>query len=309
MSLSLRQGDMTRRNVYFAFALVASIVICIQPLSMLMTSVLTREQYSHIVLVPPLTLAFLYLERKRIFERVEYGILQAAILCILMTATASMLRSFGVSPGDEELSLTILSLVTVWLASFLFCYGPRSFRRASFPLLFLLLVVPISGSVLARTTSVLQQGSADAAYLLFRMIDVPVIKDGLFLSLPGVNIEVAKECSGIRSFFFTLITGLVFGQLFLRSRGRKLILTLCVLPVAMLKNGLRIFVLSTLSIYVDPRFLHGNLHRNGGSLFFVLGIGCLTLILWVLYRGEKKKNEEASMDRQPRICSSVPTSQ
>jgi len=46
-----------------------------------------------------------------------------------------------------------------------------------------------------------------------------------------------------------------------------------------LKNGIRIVTLTVLAIHVDPAFLHGSLHRQGGVFFFLLGL----LLLLPLY--------------------------
>ena len=55
-----------------------------------------------------------------------------------------------------------------------------------------------------------------------------------------------------------------------------------------LKNGVRIFTLTLLASYVDPGFLYGRLHREGGVVFFLLGLLLLAPLLWVLQRSEKK---------------------
>jgi hypothetical protein len=38
---------------------------------------------------------------------------------------------------------------------------------------------------------------------------------------------------------------------------------------------------------VDPAFLLGNLHRHGGIVFFLLALGAVVLLLWLLNRSEK----------------------
>jgi len=53
-----------------------------------------------------------------------------------------------------------------------------------------------------------------------------------------------------------------------------------------LKNGIRIVTLSLLAVYVDPNFLFGTLHRDGGIVFFLLGLLLLLPVLLLLQRGE-----------------------
>jgi hypothetical protein len=54
----------------------------------------------------------------------------------------------------------------------------------------------------------------------------------------------------------------------------------------MLKNGLRIFTLSTLAVYVNPGFLHGNLHKYGGIPFFAVALLPMGMLLVFLQKRE-----------------------
>ena len=55
-----------------------------------------------------------------------------------------------------------------------------------------------------------------------------------------------------------------------------------VLPIAIMRNGLRIFAIAALGSTVDPSFLSGHLHRYGGIPLFALSLGVLMLIIWWL---------------------------
>ena len=59
------------------------------------------------------------------------------------------------------------------------------------------------------------------------------------------------------------------------------------LLIMVVKNGIRIATLTILAQYVDPGFLYGRLHREGGVVFFLLGLVLLLPILWLLQRSEK----------------------
>jgi exosortase/archaeosortase family protein len=55
------------------------------------------------------------------------------------------------------------------------------------------------------------------------------------------------------------------------------------------KNGLRIFVIAMLATRVDPSFFTGRLHREGGIIFFLIALGAMFLLLWVVRRGEAER--------------------
>ena len=74
------------------------------------------------------------------------------------------------------------------------------------------------------------------------------------------------------------VVRLLLSHFYLRSLGTKILPVLAVVPLAIAKNAIRIFALSMLGMHVDSGFLYGNLHRNGGIVFFVLallGMVCL----------------------------------
>jgi len=117
---------------------------------------------------------------------------------------------------------------------------------------------------------------------VFHLLGIPIYRTGFLFALPGVTIEIATECSGIRSSLALLIVGLLAGHLFLRTAWTKVALIMLSLPLLIVKNGIRIVTLTLLSIHVDPSYLTGHLHHRGGILFFLVALGLLMLILRLL---------------------------
>jgi exosortase len=121
---------------------------------------------------------------------------------------------------------------------------------------------------------------------MFRVAGVPVTQDGIMLSIPNLDIEVARECSSIRSSLMLVVTTMVLAHLFLRSWWRKALLIAAAIPLSVGKNGLRIFTIAELGTRVDPGFLTGKLHHQGGILFFGLSVIAVGALLGVLRRTE-----------------------
>ena len=93
-----------------------------------------------------------------------------------------------------------------------------------------------------------------------------------WVHLPGLTIEVAKECSGINSSVALLITMLLVACETLRTTSRRVILVLFAIPLSLVKNAVRIVTLTLLALYVDPSFLTGRLHHQGGFLFYLIAL-------------------------------------
>jgi exosortase len=152
----------------------------------------------------------------------------------------------------------------------------------------LLLAAPLPESFRTEAIVFLQNRSAEATGLLFQLANVPFNRTGVILILPRVTIEIAQECSGIRSSMVLLIATLVIGHLLVRSLWSKAGLVLLFVPLMIAKNGVRIFALSMLGMYVDPSFLAGRLHRNGGIIFLGLAFACTWSVAKVFHRIEAR---------------------
>lgn len=279
-----KRGPQYARHVWFWGLIVLAIALIHDALGFVIRSSVSVDQYSHILLVVPVSAILLYLSRRRVLASVSYSA-PAGIAFLAMAGAFAYVRGHSSDlTASSYLSLTILFFAACCVAAFVFSYGMRAFRVAAFPLLFLLLMVPLPNSVLERTIAILQNGSAVAACLLFRAAHIPYVRHGVTLALPRIDVYIAEECSGIRSSMVLLLCSLVLGHLYLKSGWAKALLTLAVLPITVAKNGLRIFVLSTLGMYVDPSFLSGRLHHDGGFIFFGLALASLFLLIWLFQK-------------------------
>ncbi len=246
------------------------------------------DQQSHILLILPVSLVLLYSDHSEIFRKAKYC-LPAGAGFILFGLAAGWLRGHPLPLGKgDALSLQMTLFIGSCIAAFVLCYGAAASRVAVFPLLSLFLMVPIPGFLLERTIELLQRGSTDAAFFLLKAVNIPVAREGFILSLPKLDIEVARECSGIRSSLMLLVVTLVLGHLFLQSNWKKCALVSLVVPIAVVKNGFRIFALAALGTNIDPSLLHGYLHRYAGIPSFGLALGAVMLIVRWLHSLEKE---------------------
>jgi exosortase len=242
---------------------------------------------SHLILIPFVTLVLLYQKRDAIFSSVQSAVPAGAglILFGLGLAWAGTLhRSSG--SRDDSLTLMASGLVVLWIGGFLLCYGRNAFRAALFPLLFLGFMIPLPGALLDGVTGVLKTGSAQTVAGLFTLTGTLYHREGYLFAFPQFAIEIADECSGIRSSIALLLTTLLAGHMFLQSGWKKVLLAALVVPFAMVKNGIRIVSLTLLAMHVDPSFLTGQLHHEGGFVFFLLTLAMLAPLLVVLHNSE-----------------------
>ena len=304
---------MTRRTQILAFAFLCALSILFwwHPLVMTLGLALANDAYTHILLILPLSAALIYFDSR--FQDSKYLDSKAfridpqssprigtALLALALVTGCYARWGMAAAPDDVRLSLGMFALVTWWIASVLLCFGPKTLSLFLFPLCFLFLLVPIPEFALSGIVEFLQQQSALAARIIFRVAGVPVRQDGIMLSIPNLDIEVARECSSIRSSLMLVVTTLVLARLFLRSWWRKIVLVAAAIPLSVAKNGLRIFTIAELGTRVDPGFLNGNLHHHGGIVFFGVSVVAVGALLWVLRRTEFPTLQASSVQAAPK---------
>ena len=279
-----RNWPFPSRAHFCALALyLLSVLLFWRPLVDLATLSVHDENSSHILLIPLISAFIIYLQRKSIFQATRYSI--AIGVPLLLTVVAMRYALSATVPNwksSDELPVTAASIVLCWIAIFITCYGTASFKSALFPLLYLALMIPIPAVVMVHLVSVLQQGSADTCYHLFRLLGMPVLRHGFRFSLPAFDIEVAQQCSGIHSALALFVAGLLASHFLLEGTWRKLCFTLCIFPIAIFKNAVRIVALTWLAIHVNPAIFQGPLHRRGGLPFSFVGLALMAVVLWLL---------------------------
>lgn len=257
---------------------------------------LHNDEYTYLLLILPVSTTLILLERRSLSTMAAFAIRPGAGLIAGALAIAVSMRVWPaqIAP-DVHLSMTMLVLVLAWIGSFVVSFGLRAARSALFPLLFLFGIAPLPQRLLDAVVTLLQHGSAWTAHGLFTLFGVPVDQSGVFLTIPDLTVQVSQECSSIRSSSMLLVTTLVLAQILLRTRWHRALAIALAVPLSIVKNGLRIFVVAMLGTRVDSSYLTGRLHRQGGILFFLIAlVGMFALISWF------KKKEDLAPRLEPK---------
>lgn len=277
-----------RRRVAFWTCLVALFVLFANPLSDLVRFAWDSSLYSHTPLIPFLS-AYLIWTRRADVPAAGHSALGIAAMCSVASA-ALLATYFAAGPFtiDTSLAFTLGSFVLLVIASVAGFLGAAVFRFCAFPLSLLFFMLPFPTSWLATIDLGLQHGSAVATYGMFKLARMPFLYSDLVFRLPGISLQIAPECSGIRSTLVLLITSLVASQWFLRGRWTRIALVAFVIPLALLRNGFRVFTLGELCVHVSPKVLDSPLHHQGGPIFFALSLIPFAFALWLLRRREAR---------------------
>ncbi len=284
---------MKPQKISFIIIYVAVLALFYSQLKDLFALSLHNELYSHIILIPLVSGYFMFMQKDEIFKGTGYApVAGIPFIAVGIALYLTGARLGGALNNIDYLSLMTFSALTIWVGGFIIFFGTRAFRAALFPLMFMLFAVPVPGVLMESFIHFLRVGSTGAANAILKLTGVPFAREGFCFYLPGLGVEVAEECSGIRSGISLVITSIVAGKLFLNTNSRRTVLVLLALPIAIVKNGMRIVTLSLLGAYVDKRVLSSSLHKYGGIPFFLVGLLLLGTILWALRRTEGDRGDK-----------------
>lgn len=288
--LNIARVEHQRLHVGFSLCLLVAFIAHQGVWRQLLSVALENEKYTHVLFVPLLSGGLVLSERRRVFRDACFSpgaglplFALAASIWLWALAFPLPLTPFAL------LQLRCLTFVALAFAAFHLFFGSKAVRAALFPLTFLIALVPAPPSWMQWASAWSQNASAEVTHQLFKLTGAPFLRDGMRFSLPGLTIEVAEECSGIRSGIGLLIASLVSGHLLLRSATSKMALALAAIPITIFKNAVRIVVLSILGTYVSRDFITGDLHHRGGPVFATLSFALLALVLYVLVRLERQQ--------------------
>jgi exosortase C (VPDSG-CTERM-specific) len=284
-----------KKSLHLAGFLTAVVILaaCFSlPLYQLLHLALSDDLYSAIPLVPLLGLYLVWLKRHDLPHSFAPAVKPATAFFaagLLATAMNWIAPRGSLDTIENYLALNILALLLFFVAICFLFLGKRFVRAVTFPLALLIFTIPFPGPPRHALESFLQLGSAVFAEMFFQFSGTPVFRDGLDFHLPGCFIQVAPECSGIHSTLVLAITSLLASWLFLQSPWKRTVLVLAVIPLALVRNGFRIFVIGRLCVAYGPQMLSSPIHRHGGPLFFLLSLVPLFLLLIFLRKSEPTK--------------------
>ncbi len=202
------------------------------------------------------------------------------ILGVSLLAFAVVLRYL--SSLAAELFTMRASMLLAVCALVIYAYGFRQVIRWWLPFTLLALSIPLPSVVLGTIALPLQLHASRMGAALLEARHVPVLLSGNVLHLPGRALFVTEACSGLRSLTSLLAIGVLISGMWLRLPVLRVIIIALTIPIAVLLNGIRVFLTGFLVYFVDPRLGDGLMHYTEGWVMFVIAFAILGAMAWVL---------------------------
>lgn len=272
-------GDGVTRAA-LAATLVTFGVLFAQPLANTVNAWWSDPEVGHGLLLAPL--AFILAWRQGVRDDARAN--PALGIALLLLAVA--IRYVAGLAADPFLSRSSMFLALAALV--IHAWGWRQVMAWWLPSLLLALSVPLPEVVMGALALPLQLKASSLGAALLSTRGIPVHLDGNVIRLPGHDLFVTEACSGLRSLTALLAIGVLLGGLLLRHPATRVALVALALPVAVLINGVRVFITGFLVLFVDPSLADGFTHITEGWLMFLVAFAILAAVTLVAGRVERR---------------------
>ena len=220
--------------------------------------------YGHGVFVPFLT-AFLVWWKRDTIQEIKpepYGpglfvVLLGIILCLIGMA------------GNERFTMRA-SMIVVIFGVFMSLLGMRGAKVLSFPVFYLLLMIPLPYIIYYAVASPVKLFATKWAVFFVDLLRISVHNEGNIIYLSNTTLEVADACSGLRSLMSLFTFGLVFAYTAQRTFLCRSVLVTAIIPIAIISNIIRIIITAMLAYYKGPETAHGFLHDTSGMVVYTV---------------------------------------
>ena len=227
------------------------------------------ETYSHGFLVLPVV-AYLIWKRRGQLASTERRPVNGGLLIVVGSLIMLLVGTAGV-----EFFLMRTSAVGVAVGAVLFVAGWRWLRILLFPLAFALLMIPLPAIVFYQIAFPLQLLATRFGVAVLQLAAVPVLREGNVIVLAHATLEVAEACSGIHSLVSLFALAVLFGYLADLRLGRRLLIALLSIPIAIIANGARVAGTGIAAHYVGAAAASGFLHAFSGVVVFAASFAML----------------------------------
>ena len=262
------------RYGWLPYAIIAALLVAIyyRIAGKLVYDWYTIPDYSHGFLVP-LFSAYLIWDKRKALSQTPVSASWGGLPLIVFSLILLILGVYGVELFTTRMSFIFLMAGLIWTF-----FGRQMLRELRFPLLILIVAIPIPAIIFNHITFPLQLMASRIASDILPMLGVPVLQEGNVIQLPVMKLEVAEACSGIRSLMSLFALAIFYGYFLERSTRRRVILALASIPIAVAANVVRIVGTGLCVQYWNPDKAVGFFHEFSGWVMFVISLFCLYLV-------------------------------
>ena len=260
------------RLVQWAPILIGLLVLYVPTIVGLARGIWQSDDQAHGPIILLVSLYFLWQQRAAIFTApAEKNETTRPLLGWPLLVFGLLIYALGRS--QEILIFEIGSQIPVLFGVLLITGGMAVARKAWFPILFLVFMVPLPGFLVDAVTGSLKQHVSILAESILYTVGYPIGRSGVTLTIGPYQLLVADACSGLHSMFSLSALGLLYIYLMQHpSWLRNGILLAAILPIAFIANVVRVMVLVLVTYHFGDEAGQGFVHGAAGIVLFMVAL-------------------------------------
>lgn len=244
------------------------------------------ENYGHGFFVPLISLYLIWQQRHRLREKRLQG---------SWWGVPVLLIGVGLYFIGELATIYVVVHLSLWVVLIgltLAAIGGEGMRIITFPLFYLLAMIPLPDFLYQGLSGWLQLVSSALGVGCLQIIGVTAFREGNVIDLGPIQLQVVEACSGLRYLFPLAALALICAYLFREKLWKRVLLFLSSFPIAIFLNGFRIGMTGLLVDLYGTQTAEGFFHSFSGWLLFVSSLSILFAEMWLLARiGAGKRKE------------------
>lgn len=268
------------RLAAIALTVVTFALLFAQPMANLVQTWWNSPDSGHGLLLVPIALVLAYRAGVRPGARGQIA------LGIVIIIFAVALRSVAAIAAEAFFARTSVAIAAAGLVTY--AWGFRQLLAWWLPVTLIALALPLPEIVLSSLALPLQTRASEIGAALLESRQVPVVLTGNVLRIPGHDLFVTEACSGLRSLAALLSLGVLLGGLMAKHWITRVAIVVIAIPIAVLLNGVRVFLTGFLVLFVSESAAEGFSHMTEGWLMFAVAFGLLALVTWAAVAIEKR---------------------
>ena len=243
------------------------------------------DEYTHAFFTVPIIIYMFWNKREFLTENIG----RHSYLSVLLVVFSIII--YLISLQLQIPTITSLATVMTILSILVYLSGVKSLKKLITPIILLVIIIPIPNQIYSMLTLPLQLKASQASELIIRLLNVPVLREGNVIDIPGKSFQVVEACSGMRSIITLVTLSLIIAYFTLTKNISKLLLLASSIPVAFLVNIIRVVVMVLAFHFFKMDLTSGTVHSIMGIVIFGIALLILFMLTRILETWERKEKQ------------------
>lgn len=228
-----------------------------------------ESYYSHGILVPFICIGLIWLKRRRLAgvcicpDPLGYLLVVPSLIITVVLTWAG-----GTSAQGFTFPVMLSGLVLI-------LFGREMLRELAFPVGYIYFMIVLPGFILTMASFRVQMMSTIGASGILKLMGFDVYREGQFIHLPNVDVEVATACSGFKLLISLYALTTLFAYVKQGPVWGKASLLVLMVPLSVALNSLRIAMVALVGEYMGTDAMQGFHDRYAGVIMLAMAFTAL----------------------------------